>query len=567
MAAARRAVIGRGARRARRAGSAARSGRARARRATPQSGQRQDGAALVAGQRGRPAADDEDGAAALPRHVLDGAGERQGERMIPEDAAGVGGDDLGPRPRAGASGRTIRPCRACHQLSADGVAESRSRRLPSSAARRSSRSRECSRGAPGGLWAGSCSSIRASSRGRRQRGQQRGARADHDAGCARGRPRTRPGGAPPRRRRCRAGRRRAARAQRAAASRSGAMTSAAPGSRSQALDEPVLAPLVRPELRRARRARARGAAGGDTVSAAPAARAAAAAARAGSSPTTTGSRRRPSVPARARPPRGPAPAPPRAAAASARRIALAEPDHHADPRPPLERRADPLPPAQPPARGHDVGERAVDRKIEDDVGDQATTSVRRLREVRGPFRAPAYGELEELDERPQNTSVRPTRALPRAVARARVVLAPRQLEIVPGHAPELRARDCAAGRRDGRWARARSRGTDTSCPRSRVMPSLVPSRVCAAKLPRARITCGLDGVDLGHQERAAGRDLVGLRVAVALGPALHHVGDVAVALAIEPDRGEHLGEELAGAAHEGHALLVLLLARGPRRPP
>src|SRR6202022_1667749 len=50
-------------------------------------------------------------------------------------------------------------------------------------------------------------------------------------------------------------------------------------------------------------------------------------------------------------------------------------------------------------------------------------------------------------------------------------------------------------------------------------------------------------------------------IAVPLGAALDHVADVAIALAIELHRGEHLGQELPGAAHEGLALLVLFLAR------
>ena len=60
------------------------------------------------------------------------------------------------------SGPRRRNCRssARHQLSADGVADSSSRRLPSIAARRTRSSREWMRGAPGGLWAGSCSSSR-----------------------------------------------------------------------------------------------------------------------------------------------------------------------------------------------------------------------------------------------------------------------------------------------------------------------------------------------------------------------------------------------------------------------
>ena len=62
------------------------------------------------------------------------------------------------------------------------------------------------------------------------------------------------------------------------------------------------------------------------------------------------------------------------------------------------------------------------------------------------------------------------------------------------------------------------------------------------------------------QERRAGRDLLRLGVAVSRGPALHDVADVDL-LARETHRLEHLREELARAADEGLALLVLLLAR------
>ena len=167
----------------------------------------------------------------------------------------------------GASGRTIRPWRACHQLSADGVAESRSRRLPSSSARRRSRSRECSRGAPGGLWAGSCSSIRASVAG----GGNGASSAERVPTTTRLRPREAANQA----------RRRSAsvtplssrgassrRAQRAAASRSGAMRSAAPGSRSR---HSTSRSSRRSSVQSsgARGGPGAGAAGGDTVSAAP----------------------------------------------------------------------------------------------------------------------------------------------------------------------------------------------------------------------------------------------------------------------------------------------------------
>src|SRR6185369_14271510 len=56
---------------------------------------------------------------------------------------------------------------------------------------------------------------------------------------------------------------------------------------------------------------------------------------------------------------------------------------------------------------------------------------------------------------------------------------------------------------------------------------------------------------------------VRLGISVALRPALHHVRDIAVPISVEADasRGEHLGQQLARAADEGDALLVLFLAR------
>ena len=55
--------------------------------------------------------------------------------------------------------------------------------------------------------------------------------------------------------------------------------------------------------------------------------------------------------------------------------------------------------------------------------------------------------------------------------------------------------------------------------------------------------------------------LVGFGIAVSLRMALDHIADIAVEFAIELHRGEHLGQELPGAADEWLALLVLFLAR------
>ena len=69
--------------------------------------------------------------------------------------------------------------------------------------------------------------------------------------------------------------------------------------------------------------------------------------------------------------------------------------------------------------------------------------------------------------------------------------------------------------------------TGTTWPRSFVMPSFVSSSSCAAKLPSVTTTFGSMSDELLLEPRAAGVDLVGLGVAVAGRPALHHVGDVA----------------------------------------
>jgi hypothetical protein len=68
-----------------------------------------------------------------------------------------------------------------------------------------------------------------------------------------------------------------------------------------------------------------------------------------------------------------------------------------------------------------------------------------------------------------------------------------------------------------------------------------------------------DQLDLGEQVALAGGDLVGLRIAVARGPALEHVGDVHLRPG-QTDRLEQAFENLAGLADERHALLVLVVA-------
>jgi hypothetical protein len=69
---------------------------------------------------------------------------------------------------------------------------------------------------------------------------------------------------------------------------------------------------------------------------------------------------------------------------------------------------------------------------------------------------------------------------------------------------------------------------------------------------------------LAQEIGQAGGLLVGGGIPVHGRPALHHVGDVGVPVPVEPYRGEHLVQELAGRAHEGKALGVLV---GPRPSP
>ena len=72
---------------------------------------------------------------------------------------------------------------------------------------------------------------------------------------------------------------------------------------------------------------------------------------------------------------------------------------------------------------------------------------------------------------------------------------------------------------------------------------------------------GLQQLDLAQQPGLALRDLDRVGIAVVRRAALDHVRDVDLVLAVQPHRGEHAVEQLAGAADEGQALAVLLLAR------
>src|SRR5690242_14811586 len=71
---------------------------------------------------------------------------------------------------------------------------------------------------------------------------------------------------------------------------------------------------------------------------------------------------------------------------------------------------------------------------------------------------------------------------------------------------------------------------------------------------------GADGGDLPHEERNAGFALVAFRCAVPRRPALDYVGNVDV-LAAQAHGGDHIVQQLPGAAHKGQALLIFI---GPR---
>src|SRR5262245_14965231 len=70
---------------------------------------------------------------------------------------------------------------------------------------------------------------------------------------------------------------------------------------------------------------------------------------------------------------------------------------------------------------------------------------------------------------------------------------------------------------------------------------------------------GIDQLDLAPYEGQADRSLLRRWRAIAGRPPRHDVGDIG-AFAIEPDRGQHAVEELAGAADERQALDVLVAA-------
>ena len=69
----------------------------------------------------------------------------------------------------------------------------------------------------------------------------------------------------------------------------------------------------------------------------------------------------------------------------------------------------------------------------------------------------------------------------------------------------------------------------------------------------------MDGVDLADQEGGAGGRFHPLRAGDFRGAALYYVADVDV-FALQAHGFDHLGEEFAGAADEGEALDVFVVA-------
>ena len=96
-------------------------------------------------------------------------------------------------------------------------------------------------------------------------------------------------------------------------------------------------------------------------------------------------------------------------------------------------------------------------------------------------------------------------------------------------------------------------------PRVLVMPSLMPSSVCADGPPRQTRMSGSASSICRQDERQADLRLLRRRRAVAGRPPRHDVGDVDHG-AVEADRRQHAVEQFAGAADEGQALDVFVAA-------
>src|SRR5215469_16243451 len=421
------------------------------------------------------------------------------------------------------STRRTPPSSVSCQLSTEGAPASIRSRLPSSWARRRRMSRECSRGGPGGLWAASCSS-----RSTRVAGEATGtssalrvptttrerprAEANHAA-------RRSASGAPLSRR---AASRRSA--QRPALSVSGAITSAPPGaSPSSATSRSSRAASVHSSVAEDGTEWA-GSGAGATISAYPE--------RGGG-----GSMARSVEPQEER--LSSAIHRPSSSAAWERMEAGSTSDCSglsASPSPRLS----------------------------------ATTTPTRVRPPRGALTRcpPSRRGRPARDTRRGDPGGRRRRRRRRAAGRRRsthaageaLPLATGELEIVPGHALVLIARVAKqkGGMKGGDEHNVAIEIGAAAEPRDAVLGA---EKSLGREVAESEDHRGLDGVELRHEEGIAGADLVRLGIPVPVRVALDHVADVAVALAVESHRGQHLGQELSRPPHEGLALLVLFLAR------
>ena len=99
-------------------------------------------------------------------------------------------------------------------------------------------------------------------------------------------------------------------------------------------------------------------------------------------------------------------------------------------------------------------------------------------------------------------------------------------------------------------------------PRKRLIGVLTFSSDCTAKVPKPDDHLRADQIDLPKQKGLAGRDFVGLGIAILGRPAFDHVADVNVGARHPHPALDYIGEQLARAAHERLAARVLVGA-GP----
>ena len=98
-------------------------------------------------------------------------------------------------------------------------------------------------------------------------------------------------------------------------------------------------------------------------------------------------------------------------------------------------------------------------------------------------------------------------------------------------------------------------------PRRLDIRSSVARRVWAANFPMARIIFGRSDRSCRIRKRLAGFDFIRKGISIFGWSALDDIADVHF-LARKTDRLQHPGQELAGAAYEGHTLMILIATRG-----